>query len=100
MFSWEDTRIYFCNSKDYSVYLQANKEYEKAAMKECTVSGKAQKATVGNLRFLPFSPPLKDVLQWFTDNWHLCTLKTKALSNFSYFLICRRQTLVSKKKKK
>lgn len=99
MFSWEDTRIYFCSSKDYSVYLQANKEYEKAAMKECTVSGKAQKATVGNLRFLPFFPPLKDVLQWFTDNWHLCTLKTKALSIFSYFLICRRQTLVSKKEK-
>lgn len=62
--------------------------YEKATMKEWTISGKGQKARADNTRFLPFSP-VKGTFQWFTDNLHLCTLKTKTFSNFSCFFICR-----------
>lgn len=38
------------------MYLQANKEYEKAAIRECIISDKAQKTMAGNARFLCFSP--------------------------------------------
>lgn len=65
------------------MYLQAKKAYEKATVKEWTISGKAQKAIAGNVRFLPFSPCQGHTPMAYTLN--LCTLNTEIFSNFSCF---------------
>lgn len=71
------------------MYLKAKKRSMKMNQLECTVSGMAE--TVDDIRFLSFH----GYTLMIHSHWHLFTLKTKAFSNFSCFLIYRTKLVLT-----